>query len=533
MLICYLYILIIGCHLLFAHSVSVSYPSKMPEMPKRKYLIAGGVVTVLVIITIVLLAVLLPQSNDDGNSSPITSSVAPPTEETTTEEATTEPATTEEATTEEATTEEATTEPTTTETEKETPMLDMLDAMQQLMTGEGTFDRDFYEKLRECMGSFDSQLPAAQDGAWQGMIDYWNSNGTEEDHWGSSRSPYMEQNATSTQFLDMIIFEPCNYASNIAYYHDVTEMCNKQSSDNPLTFSQEYITAFGKIFSTLAMGSSFMHGSHTELGHQQDARPISVLAFLIHQGYTSALPNASVVVTDLSNVSRPLNAIGLSEEFFNMHLTMPVTEWYDYTNTLDIPNYYLVFTGIFSTALSMVFEPDVVDEVVPNLASIFGVPEDHINFIMKQYLPELREAGEGFDLAILKKTVLVEDTVGSVIKLVYALLWQEEVFAQDGEDYIFLNETINEKGWMFLPILNSMVDGFNSYDYFEEDFQSGIRSYPGDDWCNPVMPHAKWHLESGIGLLDLVYVGHEIYQLLSDPSNYKPESRNKNIQNHY
>ena len=28
----------------------------------------------------------------------------------------------------------------------------------------------------------------------------------------------------------MVIHEPCNYASNVAYYHDATEMCKSQAS---------------------------------------------------------------------------------------------------------------------------------------------------------------------------------------------------------------------------------------------------------------------------------------------------------------
>ena len=130
-------------------------------------------------------------------------------------------------------------------------------------------------------------------------------------------------------------------------------------------------------------------------------------------------------------------------------------------------------------------------------------------------------AAEGFKIGPLAKKKLLFDTLGSVTKLVYALLWQEEVFAQDGEDYIFLDPHINEIGWEYLPTLNSIVDSLNSYEYFDLDYQNGSRTYPGEEDCNPVMPHAKWHLESGIGLLDLVYVSHEMFQLLSDPSNYQ------------
>ena len=43
--------------------------------------------------------------------------------------------------------------------------------------------------------------------------------------------------------------------------------------------------------------------------------------------------------------------------------------------------------------------------------------------------------------------------------------------------------------------------------------KDGHLIYPGDDWCNPQQPHSKWHLQSGIGLLDLVYLCDNMYQL--------------------
>ena len=43
--------------------------------------------------------------------------------------------------------------------------------------------------------------------------------------------------------------------------------------------------------------------------------------------------------------------------------------------------------------------------------------------------------------------------------------------------------------------------------------QRGIKVYPGDGGCNRRLPHAKWHVQSGLGLLDLVYLCDNIYEL--------------------
>ena len=48
--------------------------------------------------------------------------------------------------------------------------------------------------------------------------------------------------------------------------------------------------------------------------------------------------------------------------------------------------------------------------------------------------------------------------------------------------------------------------------------KDGHLIYPGDEWCNPQQPHSKWHLQSGIGLLDLVYLCDNMYQLTSSQS---------------
>ena len=62
--------------------------------------------------------------------------------------------------------------------------------------------------------------------------------------------------------------EPCNYASNLAYYHDVTMICQHEGWNIP----KEYSTAMAQGFAALAMGSSFWHGSHTLLGNIADNR---------------------------------------------------------------------------------------------------------------------------------------------------------------------------------------------------------------------------------------------------------------------
>jgi len=61
------------------------------------------------------------------------------------------------------------------------------------------------------------------------------SNGTEAnktdwpapDYWNIAPTPYKENEDLKYAFIgDVLIYEPCNYASNIAYYHSVTRACD-------------------------------------------------------------------------------------------------------------------------------------------------------------------------------------------------------------------------------------------------------------------------------------------------------------------
>ena len=112
--------------------------------------------------------------------------------------------------------------------------------MDSYFGGEGEFDPQFYSKLRKCMWKYgDDLIEKSQDAGWAGIREYFVNNGTEKDymdqadHWGGCHpdqddqrcpvAPYKEHVNNKDGMLfgrDKIrIYEPCNYASNIAYYH--------------------------------------------------------------------------------------------------------------------------------------------------------------------------------------------------------------------------------------------------------------------------------------------------------------------------
>ena len=79
----------------------------------------------------------------------------------------------------------------------------MLDAMMQLMLGEGApeFDREYLSELSSCMETISPSLEAVSNGAWLGLISYHDNDGVGNDTWGSCLGTghcheYHEQNLT-------------------------------------------------------------------------------------------------------------------------------------------------------------------------------------------------------------------------------------------------------------------------------------------------------------------------------------------------
>ena len=185
------------------------------------------------------------------------------------------------------------------------PLQDALNGMQVMMNGQPTFNPEFYNELVTCMNSLDSRLLTSVGSQWDGMIQYANAGGNPEanDTWPActARGKWFEFNCTTQEYGNMPIFEPCNYASNIAYYHTVTEICGRQDWNVP----DEQVTAMASTFAILGQGSAFWHGSETNNGGSADVRINDLFAYVAYQAAMEGLGvNDNPVITHLANYSR-------------------------------------------------------------------------------------------------------------------------------------------------------------------------------------------------------------------------------------
>ena len=65
--------------------------------------------------------------------------------------------------------------------------------------------------------------------------------------------------------------------------------------------------------------------------------------------------------------------------------------------------------------------------------------EEDKAFIFDLYLPLLQEKIGHIQLSVLEKAELTENTIGSVIKLLYAFVWQEKVIDFGGIKYFYIS----------------------------------------------------------------------------------------------
>jgi len=387
----------------------------------------------------------------------------------------------------------------------------MLDAVVQLMQGStGEFDRSYLSKLSSCMDSLSPDLWQVSDGAWAGMVSYHDSNGTGNDTWGSCLGnghchEYHEQNFTVQEYHGIGIYEPCNYASNLAYYHVVTSICD----NTQWNIDDSYKLAMAQAFTSLTVGSAFWHGSHTLLGNIADNRFIEVVAFLAHQASLENL-EVSFKVRDLSLTPRKSSAKDTSNQLAELLRTKPVTEWKEGIAELDTPDYMVTFSGLFCTLLTLQLSEEQVDAVIPVLMDAFNLPEEVRLFVIAEYLPEIRGATADIQLGLLEGAQFKLNTVGTLIKLIYAFLWQEYVLTSAD---IFLDPEVNQLGFLLMGPVNQLADFLTDFPTLDNALQKGVGIYPGEEWCMPQEPHAKWHVESANGLMDLMMLADNVLKL--------------------
>lgn len=108
----------------------------------------------------------------------------------------------------------------------------------------------------------------------------------------NNRTPLsQDDNTTVPGATDIILQQPCNAVSNIAYYRAAIDVWEYEHWAIP----EEYIEALTLTFSIEAYGSIFYHGGETTLGYLIDVIPTGAFAQMGHQAMFDSYPCNSIL----------------------------------------------------------------------------------------------------------------------------------------------------------------------------------------------------------------------------------------------
>ena len=88
-----------------------------------------------------------------------------------------------------------------------------------ILMDEKEYPEVWWQERVDCYDLLSPNLNSIMEKAWEGMIEFWETRGQEDDTWITceQENRWFESNCTSQPGMGMAIWEPCNYASNLAY----------------------------------------------------------------------------------------------------------------------------------------------------------------------------------------------------------------------------------------------------------------------------------------------------------------------------
>lgn len=354
--------------------------------------------------------------------------------------------------------------------------------------GTNGVDEVFQESILNCFNKHD--LLETSDLSWNGMIQYGILNDTEHDPWYKEPNEgWIEYNPVES--INITIYEPCNYVSNIAYYDTMLYV-------DTLNTYNVYMENYIKIFHYLAPGSSFLHASSTMLGSIMDTTPITLSVLNMIQYSLSEIPWDDT-----------LHGIGTQVQIheqlylYDTIIYSPVTYWLN--NITDfkssLPNEYLMFGTLATVVSDLVFPETFIFILQQVLMQI--LKESDVDFLFNEYLPKFRSLHiqiRGDDKIKLGNTL-----ISALIKMSFAFYWQEELFLGD---HLYDPDLI-ATGGNIIDDINIFADTIQHIDPYN------TIPYPNATMCQTTQPHSIWHRESSYGLMDLVSISHQMNSIIT------------------
>jgi len=399
--------------------------------------------------------------------------------------------------------------------------------------GAATWNDETFARMTSCLNQFSDgrhDLQKVLEDGWAGMIEYGISGGALDgsDDWykapGTSwreynPTPMTTDNTTFPGAANVLIYEPCNYVSNIAYHRTMIEICERDLTDDlKWTLPKEYVRGFVEVYNILGMGSAFFHASDTSVGAAIDVVPIDFFALLFVQSALSSIEFNPILheIRLPSETPRQYTAPGFVDAMTEMVTEKSVYEWDAILRNFNAPDQYLTFGAFVAMGVDMLFldRPDLSSNLVEFLGSLILTPSQ-VEFLTESYLPEFRRVVTS-QVAIggQDRADLCNKFIGTVIKMMYAFYWQEQIVDRDHLDD---TEAI-QRGAEMQPVVNALANEITGFTHVDMEFQASIDVYPADAKCRSEQPHSIWHEQSGNGLVDMALVSQFADQILRNPN---------------
>ena len=405
-----------------------------------------------------------------------------------------------------------------------------------LMDGNDKYNKSQMEEFASCFHQADPNLIRTVGTQWRKLVDYASQGGTpESDEWRQdcNRPPreeyWMENNCTVQQDGNMAIWEPCNYASNMAYYHSVLETCSK---NHYWSFPLISKNSIGTTFALLGFSSAFYHASQTVNGNTVDNRVVDMIWFLVYQESVTFLKTSKPsIVKELSVEKRSQSAVEILGNMGNMIENQPISKWGSILTNYDYPSTNIgvgAFVGLI-ISLIMPLHPKDGELIMNSSLSIMNLFEYRVNrtdymFYEEEFIPAIIDATINMRKVLPKREVknLFKNSVGVLIKFVYAFLYQEDTIQNEKFNKYWEIKAISNFVYNFLPMINNLASSLTSFgtSYSRKDFQEGTNFYPGEEICNKggegssTFLHPRWHLQTAIAWPDLAFLADDIHRII-------------------
>jgi len=284
--------------------------------------------------------------------------------------------------------------------------------------------------------------------------------------------------------------------------------------------------AAAEAFAYLAFTSSFRHGSQTHLSDVLDVIGIGLVGHAAYQAAVAHLPSYGTdpVITDLSLTARPFSSRNVMKEVADIFLDLPIDEWGETFLALEVPSFYISNAAMIFYGMTLVLEDEVVDSLLPVVAMLFEYPDDDKAFLMDEFMPRIRRDTSHITLTDEQRSQLMGDFLGTMIKVGYGFVWQEQGRFRGFPITISL---INQLGADLIPLINGIANNLVSFPVYDQDMEDGINTYPGWEWCNYDYAHSKYHVEFGPGMVDSLFLADSINSITKT---FKTEANDKDGQ---